>query len=185
MCNLPTDEEYLDQLYRMLKDDEWMEMRERAGQNQDPAAMARQAISEGTFTHDQFDALVEALRESGSPELYFRGQFIGRLRTMALSMLEPYRKQLENVPVGCLPTRQLNAGAYLTPRDGAVILLDSGVILHLGLLVRSFIAYYTWNAPDHFAAGEPYCHDHSREAFAHTIQHLAAFCVSGNIEHLR
>jgi hypothetical protein len=120
MSNLPTDEEYLNQLYESLKDDEWVEMRKRAGQASDPEAMARQAISEGTFTHDQYDALVGALRESDNPSSYFRGQFIGLLRNMALLMLVPRRQKLERVPVGCVPTRQLNAGAYRTPRGGAV-----------------------------------------------------------------
>jgi hypothetical protein len=185
MSSLPSDEEYLGHLYEDLRDEAWVVIQERAAKLEDPAVAAQKAIDAGEFKQDQFDELVEAIRESVTPSLYFRGKFIGLLRKVALTMLEPYRQQLENIPVGCLPTRTLNAGAYQTPRGGAVILLDSGVILQLGMLVRSFFAYYTWNAPDHYAAGEPYCHDHSRDAFGRTIQSLAAYSVTGDLEHLR
>jgi hypothetical protein len=185
MVNLPSDEEYLEELYRLLRDEEWADRQERAAKREDPAVTAQTAIDRGEFRQDQYEALVEAFQESLTPSMYFRGKFIGLLRHAALNMLEKHRPQLEKIPVGCLPTRFLNAGACRTPRGGAVILLDSGVILQLGMLVRSFISYYTWNAPDHYAAGEPYCHDHSRDAFGRTIQYLAAFSVSGDLKHLR
>ena len=185
MCSLLTDEEYLDELYMLLRDDEWADIQERASQYEDPGASAKRAIDRGEYKQDQFDTLVEAIKESTTPSLYFRGKFITLLRNMALNMLEPYRPKLENIPVGCLPTRLLNAGAYRTPRGGAVILLDSGMILQLGMLVRFFFAYYTWNAPDHYAAGKPYCHDHSRDDFGRAIQHLAAYSVSGDMKQLR
>src|SRR5260370_31499168 len=123
MCELPTDEEYLDDLYARLRDDEWAETQERYARREDPAVAAQGAIDRGEFKQDQYDSLVKAIRESLNPSLYFRGEFIGLLRHSALHMLEPYRSQLEKVPVGCLPTRALNAGAYRTPRGGAVILL--------------------------------------------------------------
>lgn len=185
MPELPTDEEYLDDLYKLLKDDEWAQLQEEAVKHDDPAAAARRAIEAGIAPVEQLPAVTEAIREATTPSLYFRGSFINLLRGAALAMLEPYRQRLENVPVGCLPTRTLNAGAYRTPRGGAVILLDSGVILHLGMLVRAYFAYYTWNAPDHYAAGEPYCRDHPRVAFGCTIQHLAAYCVTGDLNELR
>jgi hypothetical protein len=185
MYQLPTDEEYLNELYDRLKDEAWIAMQQNAVKRQDPAARARQAVAEGTFKEDQLNALIEAIEESINPLLYFRGKYIELLKSVALAMTNQYRNKLESVPVGCLPTRNLNAGAYSTPRGGAVILLDSGVILQLGLLVRAYFAYYTWNAPDHFAAGTPYCRDHSRDAFGRTVQRLAAYSATGNLNQLR
>jgi len=182
---LPTDEQFLDELYKELGDDEWIEIQNSAGKHEEPAVTAQKAIDAGEFGQDQFEELTGAIRESLAPSLYFRGAFIRQLKRAALQMLAPYSQQLENVPVGCVPTRLLNAGAYRTPRGGAVILLDSGVILQLGLLVRTFFSYYTWNAPDRFAAGKPHCHDHSQASFGRTIQHLAAFSVTGEVQQLR
>jgi hypothetical protein len=142
-------------------------------------------IQEGIFKPDELDKAVEVFREVHSPSLYFRGGFIEALRRVSLAMLEQHRGQLENIPVGCLPTRILNAAAFQTTRGGAVIVLDQGVIFQLAMLVRSYFAYYTWNAPDRYAAGEPYCRDHSRTAFGLTIQHLAAYVAAGDWEELR
>jgi hypothetical protein len=181
----PADEEYLDELYRLLGDDEWIKFQEASSKREEPTVAAQRAIDAGQFEPHQFDQLARAIRESLTPSLYFRGEYVGLLKQAALRMTGPHSRRLENIPVGCLPTRLLNAGAYKTPRGGAVILLDSGVILQLGMLVRSFLAYYTWNAPDHFAAGEPYCRDHSQTEFGRTIQSLAAFSVTGDLELLR
>jgi hypothetical protein len=185
MHTLPTDEQYLDELYERFKDDEWIKAHEPITTVDSLVEGARLIIKEGLLQPHELQRAVEALREASDPTLLFRGEFIGLLRRVALLMLEPYRRQIEGIPVGCLPTRILNAAAIQTPRGGAVIVLDQGVILHLGLLVRSYFAYYTWNAPDRWAAGEPYCRDHSRDDFGRTIQHLAAHCATGDLEYLR
>src|SRR5713101_1467948 len=170
----PTDEEYLNELYDRFKDDEWIALQEQFNKVDDLVAAAQRAIDEGVFKQNQLDLAIEAVREPHSPSEYFRGTFINTLQRVVLGILEPHRQQLEGIPVGCLPTRTLNAGAYQTPRGGAVILLDQGVIFQLACLVRSYFAFYTWYAP------EPYCRDHPRAAFGRTIQQLAAFCVSGD-----
>ena len=185
MNTLPTDDEYLDELYIRFKDDEWVAMQEQFVTPDKLADAAQKAIEQGIFKQDEMDKAVEVFREVHSPPLYFRGKFIDAIRRVALELLKPYKERLESVPVGCLPTRILNATAFQTPRGGAVIVLDQGVIFQLAILVRSYFAYYTWNAPDHYARGEPYCHDHSRAAFGLTIQQLATYVATENWEELR
>lgn len=185
MGALPTDEEYLDELYARFKDDEWIGMQEQFVTVDKLVDAARKAIEQGIFKPDELDKAVEVFREVHSPSLYFRGNFIDTIRRVALESLKPYRRQLEGIPVGCLPTGILNATAFQTPRGGAVIVLDQGVFFQLGMLVRCYFAYYTWNAPDHYAGGEPYCHDHSRAAFGLTIQQLAAYVATGDLDELR
>jgi hypothetical protein len=179
MSRLPTDEEFLVQLYEQFKDDEWIAIEERLTTSADAIAAARMYIAEGSFTDDQFDDLVDAIRESTSPTLYFRGDYINFLRQVALRAAGRHIDRLKDIPVGCLPTRLLNAAAFRTPRGGAVIVLDHGVIFHLGMLVRSYVAWRSWRAPD------PYCRDHSQDNFARTILLLAHFSVSGDGKYLR
>jgi hypothetical protein len=178
MVHLPSDEEFLEQLHEKLSDDEWLAMWRRITASTDVASTAQAYISEGSFTADQFDDLVSALRESTNPALYFRGKYIEFLRNVALSATGEYSDRLSGILVGCLPTRLLNAAAFRTPRDGAVIILDQGVILHLGVLARSYIAWRTWRTAD------PYCLDHSQDDFARTILLLAHFSATGNMKYL-
>jgi hypothetical protein len=179
LLQLPTDEEYLDQLHERFKDDEWIAAQERYSRPEDIVAAVEKYISEGSFKDAQRSDVVEAVQEATTPSLYFRGKFVNFLRTIALKAAEKYVDILKDIPVGCLPTRTLNAGAYRTPRGGAVILLDQGVIFHLGMLVRCYVAFRTWRTPD------PYCRDHPQGAFAETILRLAQFCTSGDVAYLR
>ncbi len=112
-------------------------------------------------------------REIANPRLAFRGQIINLLRDGALRILAPFQSQLSGIPLGPIPTRQLNACAVRTPRGGAVILLDHGVLLHVSMLVRSYLAFYTWHSET------PYCRDHSQDEFAETILLLAESCATG------
>jgi hypothetical protein len=179
MCKLPTDEEYLEQLHEMLKDDEWIAVQERYMTHEDAVAAAKMYIAEGSFMDARFDDLVDAIEEATAPSRFFRGQYIRFLRHIALSATEEHTENLKDIPVACLPTQLLNAAAFRTPRGGAIILMDQGVIFHLGLLVRSYLAWRFWHSP------EPYCRDHSQDEFALTILRLAHFSATGKREFLQ
>lgn len=92
----------------------------------------------------------------------------------ALLCLTASHDEAKTIPVGIVPTRELNACTVRTPRGSHVILLDSGVFLILAMLFRAYMAFYTWNTL------KPYCHDHSQAAFGRTILLLAEHCVTGD-----
>jgi len=178
-AHVPTDEEFLAYLHDQLKDDEWVGIQKRFTADSDLVKEAKRYIAEGSFAEDQLNDLVEALYEATTPAAYFRGKFIDSLRHAALKMIGKHDESLDRVLVACMPTRILNAAAWSTPRGGALIVLDQGVIAQLGTLVRAFVAYHTWEQP------EPYCHDHSKAAFGRTIQYLAAYSISGDMNWLK
>src|SRR5437016_906973 len=92
MHTLPTDEQYLDELYHEFKDDEWVKAQEQFTRLDDLVEGARQIIKEGLLQPHELARGVEILREATEPSLYFRGEFIGLLRRVVLLMLEPYRR---------------------------------------------------------------------------------------------
>lgn len=179
METLPTDNEFLSQLYERFKDKEWVARWEKHVKTVDLAEAVERSIAGGIAGNGREEELSQLIEESLTPSQLFRGKFIQMLKVLALHMLKPFRDKLEAIPVGCLPTRMLNGTTFRTPRGGHVIVLDQGVIMQLAILVRSYFAYYTWHTR------EPYCRDHSQAEFGRTIRLLAAFSVSGELGYLR
>lgn len=110
---LPTDQEYLSYLF-----DVW-------GSPRDEAILAHSAREHPEW---QYDIPAEIARDFRSAEAFSQGQLAQSLRATALYMAGPARPQLENVPVAFLPHEDLNACAVRTPRDGAIILLNTSIL---------------------------------------------------------
>jgi hypothetical protein len=176
--SIPTDEEYLNLLYDHLVDHDFADRFERVP-DEYIRSCVNELISEGRYSEEERDYVEDLLREQMSPQRIYQGQLITAIREQALSILEPFRPQLEKIPLGFITTRQLNACAVSTPSGGAVILLDSPVMVELEMVMKASFGFMTWHWP------EPYCHHHHWTAFGDTIVLLAHYVNTGNLEFLR
>jgi hypothetical protein len=111
--NLPTDQEYLAYLL-----DLW-------GSPRDDAIRAHTAKHHPEWLDDIDPELASDFRSS---ETFSQGQLAKSLQATALYMAGPARLKVENVPVAFLPHEDVNACAVRTPRDGAVILLNTAIL---------------------------------------------------------
>jgi hypothetical protein len=159
---LPSDEEYLNQLYEQFAVEEsWMR----------------------TVSEDELAALTPELqrqlrREFADPRLAFTGIQIDEIRRAALAFLGKDKDRVAAIPVGLLPTRELNGAAVWTPRGGAVILLNNSVFWALPLIFFSYAALDSWDTDDALTKALP------DVAFAEALLDLAAFCATDDIRHL-
>jgi hypothetical protein len=123
MRTLPTDEQYLDELYERFKDDEWIRAHEPITTVDSLVEGARLIIQEGLLQPHELQRAVEALREASDPSLLFRGEFIGLLRRVAL--LRPTLPPSRGARPGCPPianrTREGSRPAGADVRCGELI----------------------------------------------------------------
>lgn len=170
---LPIDAEWLEQLYDIWKDPLLVKILSKVT-NDDVQSYIQKVISERVIS-ERTDLLDTLMNEARSPHEMFRGRFIETLRINTFPFLREYTREVERIPVALLPTQELNACVMKTPRGNPVILLDSGVIFHLSMLVRSFLAYFSWHSR------APFSRDYSQASFGDTILLLGEFCSTGNV----
>jgi hypothetical protein len=163
---VPTDEEFLDSLYSHPA-----KSRAAGLRNPEFVREAAEALSNAKAIPENTDA-EQFVRDLFNPRKDFRGPKIARLRVAAARHLAPEEQYLLDTPIGYLHTEELNGCAVRTPRGGAVILLDLGVLLHMHRLGCSVMSLCTWSSP------EPFCRDHEPVAFVHTIVSLARYALS-------
>ena len=173
--DLPSDEEYLALLYESTKDDSYItSMRTACQEAFEVNEQFGILVSAGVYEPTQLSEYSTLSRETFSLDLAFRGRFIRTLQDMAFNVLGDDRRRVEGIPVGLLPTGELNACAIATPRGGAVILLDHGVIAQLAYLCRTALAFITWRSD------QPFCRDSSQSAYAEALLGLARFTMTGD-----
>jgi hypothetical protein len=173
--DLPSDEEYMAYVYNVLKDSSYIseiaDIYEQAYSAQDRFAVA---VAAGAVNQDEFESFSAFTRESHMLEDAFRGKFIQALRDMTLAAIRDDRHRVNGIPVGLLPSRELNACAIATPRGGALILLNHAVIGLLAHFYRCTVAFITWHT------ATPFCRDASQDAYAEALLGLARSVVTGN-----
>ncbi len=175
---IPTDEEYLIELYELYKDEKVINMLLSVPNNiQDQ--IINDILNTPSWKNNKYDKKEEILRESNQPKKFFNGLRIKLLKEDSESILEPCYKYLSSIPIGYLPTKYLNACAVKTPRSGVVILMNFGIILPLGLVIKFYISFWTWFST------KPYCRDHSQHEFARGIITLAKYCITYDDKYLR
>lgn len=175
--SVPTDEEYLKQIYESLKDDDYI--RAMSG---DPIKNAsfyeqhyRDTMSKYINNPNQLEEEVKGyMDETNSLDLSFSGDLIKMHQKWALRILGHVGRFVKEVPVGLLPTRELNACAIATPRGGSIIIINFGTLMHLHHFVQSFLSFYFWYSDT------PFCRDHSQKAFAKIIVALVKFSITGD-----
>lgn len=172
----PTDEEFLNQLYESWRDDSWIDF-DRSMRRDEQAAM-KAMIAEGLYEPSEHERAKADLVEIRDLRKSFRGQFVEVLKQLAFRCLDKNGERVSHLPVGLLPTGELNACAVRTPRGSAVIILDHGMVLKLPLLLRSFWALSTYDEK------EPFCRDHSKADFAATIRYVALHCLTNDNSYL-
>jgi hypothetical protein len=183
MPYLPTDEEYLSYIYNLYKHNGLLNLYEKLWNDYlNKSAPYPYTIPQGTlplfpdYPDYSVQDATQDIEEGLQPEKFFQGRHITAFKNAALGILQPFRDQLRSVPVGMLPTLELNGRAIKTPRSGKIILLDGGVFWSLNMLIRSFLSFATWYNPAPFH----HCRDHPQAEFAKSILYLAAFCASGD-----
>ncbi|ESZ04419.1 hypothetical protein NKH47_04125 [Mesorhizobium sp. M1060] len=169
---LPTDEEFLDSLFEASPDS-------RSDPTEDTAFLS-EAVSmlrAGNVFPVDTD-ISQKVKEMFDPQRAFRGWATQGLRDHAVSFLGADEQYLRSIPVGMLFLRELNGYAIKTPRGGAVIVLDKGILVIAGMLARCMLALTSWSSP------EPYCRDHTPADFVAAILCLANFDVTADYRYL-
>jgi hypothetical protein len=164
---LLSDEEYLSELYDLFADHGWAH------------ALASQPPSEEDLSSLDPDVQRQLRAEFGDPRSALTGLQVSEIKRAALAMLGEEAQHVEAIPVGLLPTQELNASAVRTPRGGAVILLNNSVFWSLPFLFFCYAALDSWHTD------EPLMKEIPDLAFADAILSLAAFCATGDLGHLR
>lgn len=111
--NLPTDEQYRDYLFTL-----W-------GTPLDDVVIARSIKHDPTWLDGVDPALATDFLSSKN---FSRGTLVRGLQDQALRMTGSFAARLASVPVAFLPKEDINACAVRTPRNGAVILLNTSLI---------------------------------------------------------
>jgi len=114
-----------------------------------------------------------AVEELSSVKASYRGGLVSELRHFALRSYGDKCKQVKDIPVALLPISDLNGCAIQTPRNGAVILLDSGGIFSLAALARYYFALWDYT-------GLPTFRDANWTELVSAVHNLARFCVTGD-----
>ena len=120
----------------------------------------------------------EDFKNYSAPSAYIEGGLVDVLRNEALHILGDQAQYVDKTRVFLLPTTSLNGFASLTPLGTPFVVLNHGVIVFLSYLSIWYSAFYTWNS------NEPYCLDHSQEAFAKAILRLAHFASTGQQKYM-
>ena len=170
---LPTDEEFLDALFEASPPDT------QTNPTEDPAFLSEAVsmLSAGSVFPADID-ISQKVKEMFDPRRAFRGWATQVLRDHAVSFLGADEQYLRAVPIGMLFSRELNGYAIKTPRGGAVIVLDKGILVIAGMLARCMLALTSWSSP------EPYCRDHTPVDFVAAILCLANFDVTADYRYL-
>ncbi|XHH09842.1 MAG: hypothetical protein ACFCUE_04240 [Candidatus Bathyarchaeia archaeon] len=168
----PTDQEFFEELCTKLSDP--IAQRLVAGMGDE--RLIDEAINSGVFTELDRDFLKAEAEEWKDPKKATTCMFINVTKAAALKILGPEYSGLSEIPVGFLPTRQINACSIRTPRNGAIILFDSAVIYTLMFLFRSYFSLDSWRD------SKPFCHDYTEDDFGMTIFILAGFCATSNLD---
>src|SRR5215813_10967528 len=104
---LPTDEEFLEQLWPKEADLDWMRtIQARANSKEQESIDA--GIASGLWKESERSDALEMFREHFSERMQ-QGRFIQTLRTYALDLLPVDRNKAEKIPVGFVPSREFNA----------------------------------------------------------------------------
>jgi hypothetical protein len=173
--DLPTDEEFLFHLYSSMHDESWLkDIKQAYEEHFNVEALYADAVAAGICMPNEIGNFKNAIEEGLFSEQGFRGTFITGLKTIAVALTTSDRDRVSSIPVGLLPSRELNACAVVTPRGGAVIILNNGVIALLVDFCRCALALLTWNR------SRPYCRDASKEAYARAIVGLARCASTGD-----
>lgn len=173
-----SDEEYCQRLYRRFSDpvwiDIWQKIMPRASQE-----YRKKCASLGSHTEAEIAKMASYEKEYSSPEASFRGAFIEALKDWTLFLLGPAESaKLRPIPVCFLPTRDLNACAIRTPKNGAIVLMDSGAVMVMVELVTAFLPIYAFY--DKYTD----CQDGVWVNFAERIIILAQYCVRRDFRYL-
>ncbi|HLY22030.1 MAG TPA: hypothetical protein VKT83_06135 [bacterium] len=178
--DLPTDDECLDQIYSCSKDD--LYIAETWGLHQaslpNLEAEFRELVEAGILESDKFEDFRVIAEETGALDKAFRGRFVQFLKDKTLSFTGDDRNRLRGIPVGLLPSWELNACAIQTPRGGVVIILNQGIIRHVTLIYRCALAFMTWKDE------EPFCRDAPQQAYGGALIGLAQYAVTGDFSHV-
>jgi len=174
------DSAFLDSLYEAWLDSPYAEI---LTANLSPARLEFDGIfdwlaREGIYHVEEKEQVRHESLQILDSRAAFRGHFIESLRSAALEMVPANVGQLGMVPVGLLPTRQLNACAVPTPTGGAVIVLDHAVVLLMMTLIRLTRAFATYDQPQPFTRAQPW------EAYGLALVALAKYCLTGRGSYL-
>jgi hypothetical protein len=165
--SLPTDEEFLDSL--------WEPPGKSRNPTDDPKFLeeASGLFREKNVFPEGTDA-EQVVRDMFDSSKRFRGFYADEMRKRAAGYLTEKEAYLANIPLGHMQIDSLNGFAVPTPRGGAVIVINLGVILHTIMLSRCTLALTTWGSP------HPYCRDHDPFAYIHAILCLAHFTLTSD-----
>lgn len=172
----PTDEEYLDILHDILADTEYLDDRSAYFEEHQLDEQFNRAVEEMKVPPEQIEAFREFFISTMHPKNMYKNGFISLIREQTLALTGSEKSVLQHIPVGLLPTLDLNACAIATPRKGAVILLNQSLISNLTLVCRCAIAYATWKTET------PYCHTNSQKDYGAALVGLAKMVTSGNVD---
>jgi hypothetical protein len=172
----PTDAEFLQLIYHELGDSEYVaEIRRFYEDESEREGQFKALVAAGVFKSDEAEAFRDMADETFSLERAFRGRFIDVLREMALTVMGPDHADVEQIPVGLLPTRELNASAIATPRGGVVIVLNHGLIAQLAYVCRCTLAFISWQSDD------PFCREAPQGAYAAALVGLAEYVNTSDL----
>jgi hypothetical protein len=168
--NLPTGEEYLDSLF-VAPDNHDNPTEDLEFLNEATELMRR-----GDFPDDA--DIEQYVKDAFDPVKAFRGAAAKAIRDYAQTFLSAHQEYLRAIPVGMLFTRELNGYVTKTPRGGAVIILDKGIVFTMGLVARCMLALTSWSS------SKPYCRDHAPADFVAAIICLAYFEMTADYRYL-
>jgi hypothetical protein len=179
MSNPFTDDEYLDYIYSVSVDNSYVSEYIRAyNENFDLEKEFAVLVAAGVYQPDEIEKFKEISLETYSLDKAFRGEFINSLKQMALMVVEDDREYLTSIPVGLLPSRELNACAIRTPSNGAVIILNQGVIGQLMYVCRCTLSFISWQS------NTPFCRDASQGDYAKALIGLAKYVMTGDSKYI-
>lgn len=162
---------YLREVYEHEKDAGYIDLFTHLKLPPVEESMAR-AKEERSVTDNFSDRLRLLLEQARRPDQSFQGIFIEELKGIALKLLGTNFRELENIPVGLLPSRELNAFSMRTPMGGSVIVLNHIIKTIFGGLVQAFSSFYSWHTQ------EPISREFSQQQLAEFIVALARYAIS-------
>lgn len=140
-----TDNQFLDYLYHLWRDSSYQPRSDEYIQSR-----AKELIDAGEWSSDELDELKQVLREATDPYQSFRGQTLENFRDATLRILGRNAVLVDSIPVGLLPSSELNAFAVKNPNGGHVVVLNSALDPIMQLVFQSFFSIETHNADDPF-----------------------------------
>ncbi len=83
------------------------------------------------------------VEELGESDKLLDGHYANMLKDEALKIIGDERKRLKEVPVAVLPSEELQGSAFRTPRNGAIIVINHGLIVNINALMGAYMGMYT------------------------------------------